>query len=179
MNFTSLLAQKKIKDPYDFPLLNPFTLPRNGESIYLQNENENQENLFANGNAMTKKRLEESDLKKETYAQNHLNYNLFKAKKLRSHRRTSLNKILSFQTEAPEHIDRTFPLFTDKEIFSCDPYNDKVIPMMTDEDVESDEELIEKAQAFLYNGIGSAIEEKILCLNDEDENEGAIEEKNI
>ena len=68
------------------------------------------------------------------------------------------NKKIIFSFE-DKNESLEFILYKDQKIFSANPFNEKLIPMINDEDVLSDDELIEKSTNNVYSNLNKGIED--------------------
>lgn len=114
---------------------------------------------LSDGNNSTKKRLPSGANKENVYLPNMgyplgtaSEFDMFKPKlrsKLITRKRVQLpKKKIYFEDEGTLKV---FPLYEEQETYTSQPLNENVIPMVGDEDVKSDEEMIEKGAVYLLN----------------------------
>ena len=113
------------------------------------------------GNNSTKKRLP-SGANKENVSHPNLatlspskEFDVFKPKlrtRLITRKRVELpKKKIYFEDEENGGTLKTFPLYEEQETYTSQPLSENVIPMVGDEDVRSDEEMIETGAVYLLN----------------------------
>ena len=132
---------------------NNFYIPQKQFIITDLNDNENQ---------TTKKKIDEEKIKNsnlnfKNQKENNLYQLLAKRKKVTKGNNIINPKIIFLHQKTKEPIE--FILYKDKNVYCANPYQEKIIPMINDEDVLSDNELIAKSTNILFNNLNKGIED--------------------
>ena len=147
---------------------NPFS---NKENLNLINKNDiyiSQKqfiitNLNNKEDQSTKKKIEEKiknlNINSQYQKENNLYQLLAKRKKVTKGNNTINPTIIFLHQKTKEPIE--FILYKDKNVYCANPYQEKIIPMINDEDVLSDNELIAKSTNILFNNLNKGIEDFI------------------
>ena len=120
--------------------------------------------LNNNEDQITKKKINEEKIKNtninsQNQKENNLYQLLTKRKKIIKENNKINSKIIFLHQTTKEPIE--FILYKDKNIYCANPYQEKIIPMINDEDVLSDNELIAKSTNILFNNLNKGIEDFI------------------
>jgi hypothetical protein len=147
---------------------NPFS---NKENLNLMNKNDIyiSQKQFINTDLnnkedqSTKKKIEEKiknlNINSQNQKENNLYQLLAKRKKVTKGNNTINPTIIFLHQKTKEPIE--FILYKDKNVYCANPYQEKIIPMINDEDVLSDNELIAKSTNILFNNLNKGIEDFI------------------
>ena len=132
---------------------NNFYIPQKQFIITDLNDNENQ---------TTKKKIDEEKIKNpnlnfKNQKENNLYELLAKRKKVIKGNNTTNKKIIFLHQQTKESIE--FILYKDKNVYTANPYQEQIIPMINDEDILSDNELIERSTNIVYNNLNKGIED--------------------
>lgn len=158
-----LLTSKVNQQTYTVSSSNPFLFKSSNPS-HFRCHTLNITSYLLKGNNSTKKRVH-NDSNKENSIHPNMdlpstdfgNYSLFKPKlrsKLISKKRVVLpTKKIYFEDEENNGALIIFPLYEEHEAYNSDPLNENFIQMAGDEDVKSDDEMIEKGSLFLLKEI--------------------------
>lgn len=118
-------------------------------------------NLIDKDNQSTKKRISNENKKNKLNIESILNekniYQLFSKRKQIMKKKYNNKKIIFSFEDKNESLE--FILYKDQKIFSANPFNEKLIRMVNDEDVLSDDELIEKSTNNVYSNLNKGIED--------------------
>lgn len=118
-------------------------------------------NLIDKDNQSTKKRISNENKKNKLNIESILNekniYQLFSKRKQIMKKKYNNKKIIFSFEDKNESLE--FILYKDQNIFSANPFNEKLIRMVNDEDVLSDDELIEKSTNNVYSNLNKGIED--------------------
>ena len=118
-------------------------------------------NLIDKDNQSTKKRISNENKKNKLNIESILNekniYQLFSKRKQIMKKKYNNKKIIFSFEDKNESLE--FILYKDQNIFSANPFNEKLIRMVNDEDVLSDDELIEKSTNIVYSNLNKGIED--------------------
>jgi hypothetical protein len=118
-------------------------------------------NLIDKDNQSTKKRISNENKKNKLNIESILNekniYQLFAKRKQIMKKKFNNKKIIFSFEDKNESLE--FILYKDQNIFSANPFNEKLIRMVNDEDVLSDDELIEKSTNIVYSNLNKGIED--------------------
>ncbi len=135
----------------------------NKNDIYISQKQFINTDLNNKEDQSTKKKIEEKIKNLNINSQNQKENNLFqllaKRKKVTKGNNTINPTIIFLHQKTKEPIE--FILYKDKNVYCANPYQEKIIPMINDEDVLSDNELIAKSTNILFNNLNKGIEDFI------------------
>ena len=135
----------------------------NKNDIYISQKQFINTDLNNKEDQSTKKKIEEKiknlNINSQNQKENNLYQLLAKRKKVTKGNNTINPKIIFLHQKTKEPIE--FILYKDKNVYCANPYQEKIIPMINDEDVLSDNELIAKSTNILFNNLNKGIEDFI------------------
>ena len=135
----------------------------NKNDIYISQKQFINTDLNNKEDQSTKKKIEEkiknTNINSQNQKENNLYQLLTKRKKIIKENNKINSKIIFLHQTTKEPIE--FILYKDKNIYCANPYQEKIIPMINDEDIISDNELIEKSKNLLFNNLNKGIEDFI------------------
>ena len=135
----------------------------NKNDIYISQKQFINTDLNNKEDQSTKKKIEEKiknlNINSQNQKENNLYQLLTKRKKIIKENNKINSKIIFLHQTTKEPIE--FILYKDKNIYCANPYQEKIIPMINDEDIISDNELIEKSKNLLFNNLNKGIEDFI------------------
>ena len=135
----------------------------NKNDIYISQKQFINTDLNNKEDQSTKKKIEEkiknTNINSQNQKENNLYQLLAKRKKVTKGNNIINPKIIFLHQKTKEPIE--FILYKDKNVYCANPYQEKIIPMINDEDVLSDNELIAKSTNILFNNLNKGIEDFI------------------
>ena len=135
----------------------------NKNDIYISQKQFINTDLNNKEDQSTKKKIEEKiknlNINSQNQKENNLYQLLAKRKKVTKGNNTINPTIIFLHQKTKEPIE--FILYKDKNVYCANPYQEKIIPMINDEDVLSDNELIAKSTNILFNNLNKGIEDFI------------------
>jgi len=135
----------------------------NKNDIYISQKQFINTDLNNKEDQSTKKKIEEKiknlNINSQNQKENNLYQLLAKRKKVTKGNNTTNPTIIFLHQKTKEPIE--FILYKDKNVYCANPYQEKIIPMINDEDVLSDNELIAKSTNILFNNLNKGIEDFI------------------
>ena len=135
----------------------------NKNDIYISQKQFINTDLNNKEDQSTKKKIEEKiknlNINSQNQKENNLYQLLAKRKKVTKGNNTINPTIIFLHQKTKEPIE--FILYKDKNVYCANPYQEKIIPMINDEDIISDNELIEKSKNLLFNNLNKGIEDFI------------------
>ena len=135
----------------------------NKNDIYISQKQFINTDLNNKEDQSTKKKIEEKiknlNINSQNQKENNLYQLLAKKKKVTKGNNTINPTIIFLHQKTKEPIE--FILYKDKNVYCANPYQEKIIPMINDEDVLSDNELIAKSTNILFNNLNKGIEDFI------------------